>query len=174
MSVTVNGPLTDYLAPAYPPSTILIHSPSSFTVTDGLNTVTEQTITQNVPFYVTTFEFALGADGRPDFSEGWIADILFNPSTSGAIVPRSYIRSWSQGSGGRLFNITMDQSYDLAGGASIANDAGVWTFTDTPNAPAAVPIQPTLISQITGLGLLGLVAWLRRRALKLKRPVLRF
>ena len=189
ISLTVLGPLTNYLAgPAYSPNTIIINTsdiinnPGSFTMTDGLYKVTDQTIAQQIASGYgnginATFEFMINAAGQIDFSNGWIISVAFNPSPvvpGFGTQPQNYMSSISQGSGGLGTNGTIDQTYEylyvneqdpsegtyLAGSASVTNAPGMWnaTYTSPPTPlPAALPLFAT------GLGALGLLGWRRKR-----------
>jgi hypothetical protein len=171
-SFTVSGPLTNYLAgPAYLPNVVLIQNPNfnSFTFTDGLNTVTDQTIAQIIASGLgnnifAQLEFVINAAGQPDFSQGWIARVSFNPNTGpGATLPRNYMSSISQGSGGLGTYGTEDQTYDVTGDSALLLDApGNWTVSVTAPDPAPGPV--------VGAGLPGLIAacgglfgWWRRK-----------
>ena len=172
-SFTVSGSLTSYLAgPAYPPNTVLIKNPNfnSFTFSDGMNTVTDQTIAQIIASgfgnnIFAQLEFVINGAGQPDFSQGWIAVVSFNPNTGpGATLPLNYISSISQGSGGLGTFGTEDQTYDelpSADAARISNSPGTWTVTTT-NINAPVPEPSTWAMLILGFAGIGFMAYRRK------------
>jgi hypothetical protein len=132
LSLTVPEPLTNYLAGSgFLPNTIIIQNPV-FTSTDGLYTVTDQTISQAIASGLgngigATFEFVINATGQIDFSKGWIVSIRFNPLDLPGFGtgPQSYFSSASQGSGGLGTLGTVDQTYHFL--PVTVQDSRVWT-----------------------------------------------
>ena len=146
-SFTVAAPLSNYLGGSgFPASSIYITHPNSFSFSDGLNTVTDQTIGTGNGVGVG-FQFIIDSTGQPDFSKGWIAVLSFNEDSI-VNLPRNYFSSISEGSGGLGTYGTFDQTYhflltpgnsDPLGNASIANVPGVWTVSTFSDTVTAVP-----------------------------------
>jgi hypothetical protein len=165
-SFTVTGPLTSYLGHSgFPPNVILV-TPTSFSFSDGLNTVTNLTVGNSFGTPSSTFEFVLNSAGQIDFSQGWIISIPFGLDAYHAFTAFSTI---SQGSGG-LGNVgTLDQTYhyvtifdpngqysgtSLAGSALVADASGTWTVAGVPplvtiriKPPAKAPVPINLKSE---------------------------
>ena len=174
-SFTVAGPLTAYFAQGYPPGVIVITHPDQFSFTDGLATVTNQTIAQEIASGLgngvgVNFEFVLDSTGEPDFSKGWVAQIAWNDATIGPTVPLDYLSSIDQGSGGIGTFGTLDQTYHFvagvpgnlnvpgSGSALVANSPGVWTVATTAGIAPSVPEPSTwamMLIGFVGLGFAG-------------------
>jgi hypothetical protein len=176
ISFSVSGSLTDYLAGSgFPPSSIDIRHPASFTFSDGLNTVTDQTIANDGTLGVG-FDFVIDAADQPDFSKGWTAIVWFNNLCATGLPgvscrPLSYMSSINAGPGAPGIS-TIDQTYhfvpvfdqfgsfhgalDRAGLALNFDAPGVWTVTGVP-LPAALPL---FAGAIGGLGVFS--RWRRR------------
>ena len=157
ISFTVTEPLTNYLAsPGIAPpntNTVLIR-PSSFSFTDGLNIVTDQTIAElhqnGFGNEGATFEFMINAAGKVDFSKGWFVGVTFNNlcanlpvGEGGPCIPLSYMTSnqWSGTSIDQTYHVvpvfgqSNNFSTDLGGLAYTEYSPGVWTITDETPVP---------------------------------------
>jgi MYXO-CTERM domain-containing protein len=131
---------TIILASALPPNQLpILVTPISFTLTDGVQTLTNQT-----PSVKSSFSFDTDSTGSID---GWIIDVQ---TGVGAFSP-PLINTEKTGG----FTTDYGQTSASVFGENL-NDGGTWTATPVP-----VPAPP--LSNLAALGVLGLAFFWRRR-----------